>query len=55
MDDILFTNHNQRVLRCLAELADAHRQIALSLNEIRACLLEQEHNRRIAEKRKRGG
>ena len=49
MDDneILLMRHKERLLVCLAEMTDAHLQAAKALNEMRACLLEHEHNRRV--------
>ena len=50
MDDneIFFTRHKERLLACLTDMSDAHLQAANALNELRACLLEHDHNRRSA-------
>ena len=55
MDDFAFTNHKDRVLKCLADIADAYLQSAQSLNELRAILLEAEHNRRVSKNHERRG
>ena len=51
MDDIVFTDHKERVSKCLSENTDAHLKIAERLNELRACVLEAERNARIVVER----
>ena len=47
-NDIFFTHHKARTLNCLAEMVEVHMQAARALNELRACFLEHDHNRRSA-------